>query len=83
MRLAMAVDGHYRKNEVVPRHFLQAAKAAVFGVVLAEEVLPDIAAELEPALDKTFADLPDGFPQPLAEAIAAGIRRRAIAFHAV
>jgi serine/threonine-protein kinase HipA len=52
-------------------------------VVLAEEVLPDIAAELEPALDKTFADLPDGFPQPLAEAIAAGIRRRAIAFHAV
>ena len=83
MRLAMAVDGHYRINEVVPRHFLQAAKVAGFGVALAEEVLSGVATELEPALDKTLADLPDGFPQPLAEAIAAGIRRRAIAFHAV
>lgn len=58
-------------------------KAAGFGVALAEEVLSDIAAELEPALDKTLADLPEGVPQPLAQAIAAGIRRRAIAFHAV
>ncbi len=83
MRLAMAVDGHYRINEVVPRHFLQAAKAAGFGVALAEEVLSNIATELEPTLDKTLADLPDGFPQPLAEAIVAGARRRAAAFDAV
>jgi serine/threonine-protein kinase HipA len=83
MRLAMAVDGHYRINEVVPRHFLQAAKAAGFGVALAEEVLSDIVAELEPAMNKTLTDLPEGFPQPLAEGIAAGIRRRAAAFHTV
>ncbi len=82
MRLAMAVDRHYRINEVVPRHFPQAAKSAGFGVALAEEVLSNIAAELEPALDKTFDDLPIGFPQPLAEAIIAGVRRRAAAFHA-
>ncbi|WP_143849547.1 type II toxin-antitoxin system HipA family toxin [Octadecabacter ascidiaceicola] len=54
MRLAMDVDGHYRINEVVPRHFLQAAKAAGFGVALAEEVLSGVASELEPALDKTL-----------------------------
>ena len=83
MRLAMAVDGHYRINEVVPRHFLQAAKSAGYGVALAEEILSNIMAELEPALDKTFGISPDGFPQPLAEAIAAGVRRRAAAFHAV
>ena len=83
MRLAMAVGGHYRINEMVPRHFLQAAKAAGFGVALAEEVLSGVASELEPALDKTLAELPDGFPQLLAEAIVAGIRRRAAAFHAV
>ncbi|MFP3541537.1 hypothetical protein SB770_33985, partial [Pseudomonas sp. SIMBA_044] len=65
-----------------PRHFLRAAKAAGFGVALAEEVLSDIVAELEPSLNKTLADLPDGFPQPLAEAIVAGVRRRAAAFHA-
>ncbi len=83
MRLAMAIDGHYLINEVVPRHFLQAAKAAGFGVVLADEVLAGIASEIEPALERTLADLPDRFPMPLAEAIAAGVRRRAAAFHAV
>ncbi len=83
MRLAMAIDGHYRINDVVPRHFLQAAKAAGFGVVLADEVLAGIASEIEPALERTLADLPDRFPMPLAEAIAAGVRRRAAAFHAV
>ncbi len=83
MRLAMAIEGHYRINEVVPRHFLQAAKAAGFGVVLADEVLAGIASEIEPALERTLADLPDRFPMPLAEAIAAGVRRRAAAFHAV
>ncbi|MCY4462093.1 MAG: type II toxin-antitoxin system HipA family toxin [Albidovulum sp.] len=83
MRLAMAVDRHYRINEVVPRHFVQAAKAVGFGVALASEVLSEIASELEPALDKTLAELPEGFPQPLAEAIAVGVRCRASAFHAL
>lgn len=83
MRLAMAVDGHYRVNEVVPRHFTQAAKVGGYGVTRAEMLLQDIASRLERALDKTLADLPNGFPQLLAEAIVAGIRRRAAAFHAV
>lgn len=83
MRLAMAVDGHYRINEVVPRHFQQAAKTAGYGVALAETVLSDVASELEPALEKTLADLPLGFPQPLADGLANGLRRRAHAFHAI
>jgi serine/threonine-protein kinase HipA len=76
MRLAMAVSGHYRINEVVPRHFLQAARAAGFGVALAEEALSDIATQLEPALEKMIATLPNGFPQSLADAIADGLRSR-------
>ncbi|UWQ86034.1 type II toxin-antitoxin system HipA family toxin [Leisingera caerulea] len=79
MRLAMAVDGHYRINEVVPRHFLQAAKAAGYGLALAEEVLSEIVLQLEPALENTVGNLPAGFPQLLSEAIAYGIRRRASA----
>ncbi len=77
MRLAMAADGHYRINEVVPRHFLQAAKAAGFGVALAEEVLADIQLRLEPALETVLGTLPAGFPQLLPESIASGVRRRA------
>lgn len=76
MRLAMAVDGHYRINEVVPRHFLQAAKAAGFGVALAEEVLAEVAGRVEGALEKTQASVPEGFPTALAEVIANGIRAR-------
>nr|WP_291737555.1 HipA domain-containing protein [Leisingera sp. F5] len=79
MRLAMAVDGHYRINEVVPRHFLQAAKAAGYGLALAEEVLPEIVLQLEPALENTVDNLPAGFPQLLSESIANGIRIRASA----
>ena len=78
MRLAMAVDGHYRINEVVPRHFLQAAKAAGFGVALAEEVLADVAGCVEGALAETIASLPEGFPSALAEIVADGIRTRAV-----
>ncbi len=80
MRLAMAVAGHYRINEVVPRHFLHAAKAAGYGVAMAEEILVGIASQIEPALAKTIAGLPSGFPPSLAEAIARGVRRRASAF---
>jgi serine/threonine-protein kinase HipA len=77
MRLAMAVDGHYRINEVVPRHFLQAAKAAGFGVALAEEVLAEVAGRVEGALAENQAALSEGFPTALAEVFADGIRARA------
>lgn len=76
MRLAMAVDGHYRINEVVPRHFQQAAKAAGFGVALAEEVLAEVAGRMEGALVEMQASLPEGFPSALAEIVAEGIRGR-------
>lgn len=77
MRLAMAVDGHYRINGVVPRHFLQAAKAAGFGVALAEEVLAEVAGRVEGGLVEMQASLPEGFPTALSEGVANGIRARA------
>jgi serine/threonine-protein kinase HipA len=76
MRLAMAVDGHYRINEVVPRHFLQVAKAAGFDVALAEDVLVEVSGKTDPALEKTITGLGADFSQHLAETIADGIRSR-------
>lgn len=76
MRLAMAVSGHYRINEVVPRHFLQAAKAAGFGVALAEDVLAEVGSKIEAALDETIAGLGGDFPEGLAEVIADGTQSR-------
>lgn len=77
MRLAMAVVGHYRINEVVPRHFLSAAKASGFSMLLAEELLAEMADQAELALDRTIAKLSAGFPVEIADAIADGIRSRA------
>ena len=78
MRLAMAVADHYRINEVVPRHFLQAAKAAGFGVALAEDVLAEVGGKIEPALNKTIAGLGGDFPGGLAKTIADGIQSRTV-----
>lgn len=61
----------------MPRHFLQAARAAGCGVTSAEEVLAGIVPQLEPALEQTMASLPAGLPQQLAAALAIGLRRRA------
>lgn len=83
MRLAMAVDGHYRINEVVPRHFLQAAKAAGYGLALAEDVLAEMVPQLEPALENTVANLPTDFPKLLIETVANGLRSRSKTFQAI
>lgn len=76
MRLAMAVDSHYRINEVVPRHFLQTAKQTVFGVGLAEEALGAIAERVDGALSETLNSLTEELPAALAEVIADGINAR-------
>ncbi|SDF04104.1 serine/threonine-protein kinase HipA [Celeribacter baekdonensis] len=78
MRLAMAVDGHYRINEVVPRHFLQAAKAAGFGVALAEEVLAEVDGRIEAALSDAETSCPAAVPADLVGSIADGIHARAV-----
>ncbi len=78
MRLAMSVgdQNHYRINEVLPRHYLQTAKASGVGVALIEGLLAEMAARLDTALEETMTELPAGFPIELADAIASGIRQR-------
>ncbi|WP_138471244.1 type II toxin-antitoxin system HipA family toxin [Poseidonocella sp. HB161398] len=78
MRLAMAVGegGHYRMNEVVPRHYLQTARAAGYGVALMEALMQEVAGQAEAAAERTLAALPEGFPQDLASAALDGVRDR-------
>ncbi|WP_411958431.1 type II toxin-antitoxin system HipA family toxin [Paracoccus homiensis] len=75
MRLAMAVDGHYRINEIVARHFVSAARSAGFGVMLARDILAR-AALVPAALDRVLAGLPMDFPAALADTVAEGVRGR-------
>jgi serine/threonine-protein kinase HipA len=78
-RLAMAVGQrrHYPVEEIMPRHFLQTAKAA--GV--AEDQVNGLFAALEKdadaALDRAVKAMPAGFPMEIADSIAEGLRARA------
>ena len=78
MKLAMAVGDkrHYAIHEIVPRHFLQTAKANGLGVSLVEDMLASLNARMDSALEKTYADLPDDQTRQFADVAAEGIMNR-------
>ena len=65
----MSVDGHYRVNEIVGRHFMNAAKAAGFGLGLAEEILDEVRRDIQSFADRALDELPPKFPEELANSI--------------
>jgi serine/threonine-protein kinase HipA len=71
MKLAMAVgtSRHYRLDEIAPRHFLQTARLCGIPATVAEGVLDEIADTAPKAMETTLAELPAGFPEPLARSI--------------
>lgn len=68
-----------RINEVIPRHYLQTAKTAGFGVPLAEELLSEVSERIESALDATLSGLPADFPSELVDVVRAGVQARGTA----
>ncbi len=78
MKLAMSVGNRnrYRLDQVAPRHFLQSAKAAGFGVTLVERLLVEIHEQVPRAIEATLTQLPADFPIELSETIVAGITAR-------
>jgi serine/threonine-protein kinase HipA len=78
MKLAMSVGNknRYRLDQVTPRHFLQSAKAAGFGVTLAEQLLAEIHVQVPSAIEATLEQLSADFPAELSDAIVAGITAR-------
>ncbi|MCG8360659.1 MAG: type II toxin-antitoxin system HipA family toxin [Kiloniellales bacterium] len=81
MKLAMAVGDrrHRVVDTVLPRHFLQTAKTCGLSAGTVKQVLGQIREACPTAIDRTLAELPQGFPEPLAQSIVEGLRRRVIA----
>jgi len=79
MRLAMSVgnENHYRINEVVRRHFLQSAKTTGLGEQLIDNMVDDVLKQISGSIERTRADLPQGFPAALLNSFVEGIQRRA------
>lgn len=77
-RLAMAVGDNrdYAVEKILPVHFLQEAKSAGIDQSQVRDLFGDLANSAEGAFERTTTNMPDGFPQHIAEAIGAGLRKR-------
>lgn len=76
MKVSMSVGGKYRVHDIRRRHFERAAREGNVPEVSVAEVMADVAARAPRALEQTRDTLPSGFPDSLADAIAAGIHAR-------
>lgn len=76
-RLAMSVDGHYRVDEIVPRHFENEGRASGLPKNRSLELLSDMAERLGPAIERTCKELQDQVPSTVVEPIRLDASERA------
>ncbi|AXO16503.1 type II toxin-antitoxin system HipA family toxin [Thalassospira indica] len=77
-RLAMAVGDkrHYHIDEIMPRHFLQNAKAEGVAEEKVEALFAELAKETGNAIDRAISQMPKGFAPDIVEPIAEGAHSR-------
>ncbi|MRW91046.1 type II toxin-antitoxin system HipA family toxin [Duganella sp. FT80W] len=78
-KLAMAVRGsqnYYHLQQIQRRHWVDHAKLVGLGEVVAEGILNAVLLEAEEVVAMVQAQLPDGYPMDLAEAILQGMLRQ-------
>lgn len=78
MKLAMSVGdkNHYRIAEVQARHFQQTGEAAGVPKMLVQDAIAMVATQAKVALEKTENELPEGFPQQIAESVRRAVLDR-------
>jgi len=78
MKLAMAVGDkrHYAIHTILPRHFLQTAKAAGVPAEVVQDIFEEVLAMAPKAIDATLTGLPKDFPETISHSITQGLRGR-------
>lgn len=78
MKLALAVGErrHYVLDTILPRHFMQTAAANGMPEQTVREIFQALLDRRDVAICHVMDDLPSDFPEPLAQSIVAGLRRR-------
>lgn len=79
VKLAMAVSGknrHYNLATIMRRHF-NATAARCGWAETAEDIIAELLAKVENAIEAASKQLPDGFPEDVATAIFEGMRSQA------
>jgi serine/threonine-protein kinase HipA len=78
--LAMAVRGrnrHYRVEEIYPRHWIAQGQRVGFAAAEVEAMLAQVAAQTPRVIEAVSAQIPADFPEDVADAVFAGMRRLA------
>jgi serine/threonine-protein kinase HipA len=78
MKFAMAVgdNRHHRVYEIMPRHFVEtSAKGGVPSSFL-QSIFDELVGSIDAVMNPVMNDLPEGFPQELADSIVGGLRAR-------
>jgi len=78
MKLALAVgkNNHYVVDTILPRHFIQTGEAAGFPGDLTEEILCEVSAKAQSAIEKARQALPALFPEGIFNSITNGLLHR-------
>lgn len=80
VKLAMAWHGttrHYRWAKIDRSHYLKTAHAAGIPAAMVDNLLASMREAVPPAIDRVRNGLPEGFPEPIAEAVLEGLRTTA------
>jgi serine/threonine-protein kinase HipA len=75
-KVAMSVGGHYRMDEIVGRHFVEAAKRARIPRQLAAEVMEEVADTAPQALEAVLGLMPADFPAALHSSVKGAVEGR-------
>jgi len=78
MKSAMAVGNnrHYPVYEIMPRHFTETAAKSGVPSSFVQSIFEELVGSADAVINQVINDLPDGFPQELAESIVGGLRAR-------
>jgi serine/threonine-protein kinase HipA len=78
MKLALAVgkNNHYVVDTILPRHFIQTGEAAGFPGDLTKEILCEVSAKAQSAIEKARQALPESFPEGIFNSITNGMLHR-------
>jgi serine/threonine-protein kinase HipA len=78
VKLAMAVRGknvHYLLNQIQRRHWIAQGQRVGFPASEVETMIDELTAQTGPVIDEVSSQLPEDFPQDVAEAIFEGMLR--------
>ena len=76
VKLAMAVRGsenYYLLRQIQRRHWANHGKLVGLGAVTVEKIIEDLLNKAEHVVNSTYAQIPEGFPMDLADAILRGV----------